>query len=364
MRKLPTHLDFFEHYDRFVKSSFNGKRLQKNGKRLRQSSAENYIYLRKLLHDFATGKKFPLRIRAAAKTGKRDFTAEKNYWKKFYKKFTDYLYNDLGHFDNYVGNNIKMLRVFFNYLNQENGMKTGEFHKLFYVRKEEIPIITLLPEQLNFLIYNEEFESGLTSSLQTTKDIFVVGCTVALRVSDLMNLKPANLEKAGEHYYLKVTSKKTQTFTRIRLPSYCVRILHKYKDQSKTLLPSISNVNLNKNIKRLMEAAGWTQPVLKTRERRGIVVPVYKNSRAKEAYRFCDLITSHSMRRTAITTMLCLNMPEMLVRQISGHSANSKEFFRYVKLSQSYVDQETDKVFEKLERKMEPHQEEKSVKIG
>jgi len=54
------------------------------------------------------------------------------------------------------------------------------------------------------------------------------------------------------------------------------------------------------------------------------------------------------MRRTAITSMLCLGMPEHLVRKISGHAANSKEFFRYVLLSQSFIDDETDKVFDKL----------------
>jgi len=45
--------------------------------------------------------------------------------------------------------------------------------------------------------------------------------------------------------------------------------------------------------------------------------------------------------------MLSLGMPEHLVRQVSGHAPNSKEFYRYVKMSQVFVDQETDKVFNK-----------------
>lgn len=344
-------LDFFEYYDKFLKSTLSGKRLQKNGKQLRKSTTENYRYLRKLLFQFCYEKNFELRIRNASKLSKRDFETEKKYWKKFYKSFTDFLHNDLGHYDNYVGNNIKMLRVFFNYLNNEAGIATGSFHKDFYVRKEEIPIVTLLPEQLNVLIYNKEMESNLSPSLKKTKDIFVFGCTVALRVSDLLNLKTTNLELINEHHYLKVTSKKTQTFTRIKLPSYCVEIIRGYKNKYKTLLPPISNVNLNKNIKLLMEVYKFTEPHIKTRDVRGIPTPVFKNTKTKEPYRFCDLITSHSMRRTAITTMLCLGMPEHMVRQISGHAANSKEFFRYVKLSQSYMDKETEKVFEKLEFK-------------
>jgi hypothetical protein len=43
----------------------------------------------------------------------------------------------------------------------------------------------------------------------------------------------------------------------------------------------------------------------------------------------------------------------MAVRKISGHSPMSKEFFRYVSLAQTYIDNETSKMFDKLkERKM------------
>ena len=71
----------------------------------------------------------------------------------------------------------------------------------------------------------------------------------------------------------------------------------------------------------------------------------------RTAYRFCDLVTTHTMRRTAITTMLSLGVPEQVVRKISGHSAMSKEFFRYVAFAQSYQDQETSRMFEKLKEK-------------
>ncbi len=58
-------------------------------------------------------------------------------------------------------------------------------------------IITLTPEQLQFLIHDKLFEQALPDYLQKTKDIFVFGCTVALRVSDLMQLKPRNFEKTN-----------------------------------------------------------------------------------------------------------------------------------------------------------------------
>ena len=113
-------------------------------------------------------------------------------------------------------------------------------------------------------------------------------------------------------------------------------------------MPVISTYNLNKNLKLLAEAASWTNQVTKTHGRRGISISLNSTSKIDKGFRFCDLITSHTMRRTAITTMLSLGMTEYMVRKISGHSANSKEFFRYVALAQSYIDKETEAFYQRL----------------
>ena len=56
-------------------------------------------------------------------------------------------------------------------------------------------------------------------------------------------------------------------------------------------------------------------------------------------------------RRTAITSMLSLGVPEQVVRKISGHFANSKEFYRYVFGHKPILDQSTDEMFKKLSEK-------------
>jgi integrase len=188
--------------------------------------------------------------------------------------------------------------------------------------------------------------------LQQVKDVFVFGSTVALRISDLLALKRSNLRIAGGIYYLVVRSKKTNTDTQVRLPDYAVDIIDKYQNKYKTLLPSFNKVNLNLYLKKLMEKAGFTHPITKMRERRGKSKEIVRKMEDKRTtYRFCDLVTTHTMRRTAITTMLTLGVPEQVVRKISGHSPMSKEFFRYVAFAQSYQDQETNKMFERLKEK-------------
>ena len=347
-------LDFFELYTRFIKDSTSGKRLQVNGKKISPGTIKSYSGTLQLLQKFCSVKEFELRIKPIKYLAKRELETEKNYWDKFYKRFTDYLYTDCGHFDNYVGLNIKNIRTFFGYLQKQLLLDTGNFHKQLYVRKEEIPIITLLPEELNFFIYDQTFEESLSGKLRRVKDVFVFGCTVALRFSDLLALKKTNLRLMNNDCYLFTRSKKTTVDTQIQLPDYAVAIINKYKKQKGGfLLPRFNIVNLNKYIKQLAETAKLTQPVPKTRGRRGVTKEVSKKGEEKKAvYRFCDLVSTHTMRRTAITTMLCLGMPEHIVRKISGHSPMSKEFFRYVALAQSYQDKETTQMFEKLKRRI------------
>lgn len=200
-------------FKRFINDCKTGRRLQANGKLLSKGCITNYEYCYKLLQQFAVTKQFHLRIRPVNKLNSRELVTERNYWNRFYKKFTDYLYTNCGHYDNYVGANIKVIRVFFHYLQRDLLIDTGNFYKKFCVTKEEVPVIALLPEELNYLIYNKEFEDSLSPVMQKVKDVFVFGSTVALRFSDLMQLKKSNLRINGTQWYLLVRSQKTNVDT-------------------------------------------------------------------------------------------------------------------------------------------------------
>ncbi|MCB0706410.1 MAG: hypothetical protein KDC34_13935 [Saprospiraceae bacterium] len=89
----------------------------------------------------------------------------------------------------------------------------------------------------------------------------------------------------------------------MKLPDYSVEIIEKYKGDYPTLLPTISDVKLNKYLKELAAALDWDKPIIKRRERRGEEVIIYKDTIQKTHFQLCDLITTHTMRRTAITTI-------------------------------------------------------------
>lgn len=339
-------------YHKFINQLKKGKRLQANGKRIRSGSIKNYEYLQLLLVKFVAQKQFTLRFNIITAHDQKQFDEEKKYWKDFYFSFTSFLYDNLGHYDNYVGRNIKMLRCFFNYLKNEQGLNIGNFHSKFYAPAEEIEIIVIQPERLNYLIHSNELNKKLNADLLHVKDVVVFGCSVALRFSDLMALTKLNVETINNRSYIRVQSKKTQTYTRVKLPPYALDILKKYSHlPGSKLLPQFTKAFLNKKIKVLMELAGFTEPIIRTRQKRGLPRLIYKNEKSKTPFRFCDVVTTHTMRRSAITTMLSLGMNEQMVRQISGHAPNSKEFYRYVAFAQTFIDTEIDQVHERLSKK-------------
>lgn len=347
--KFLTQEQVLQLLDDLINDSYAGRRTKKNGTRISDGTIRNYHYLRKYLTEFALKSSFEVKIYVVNHLTRPQKDAAKRYYKKFYKSFTDFLYDEKKYYDNYVGLIVKCLRIFFNYIEEERNISVGTFHRAFFVPVEEIPIIALNHEQLNYIIYDEQFAKEVRNQgFEKIKDIFVMGCTVALRVSDLLSLSRKNLLIKGEMYYLQVKSQKTSVHTSIKLPDYAVEIVKKYHGQQKTVLPEISAAWFNTQLKKMAQLIPDDFEMVKTRERRGKQVVVFKDPKNKVHYKLSDHISTHTMRRTAITTMLSLGMPEHLVRKISGHAANSKEFFRYVQLSQSIIDAETDKVFDRI----------------
>ena len=337
-------------FDEFISKSQRGKRLKKDGKKISDGTIKNYRNLQKLLLEFEQKMREPIRVVAFDRLTHKERIVEKNYWKRFYQRFSEFMYKR-GCFDNYIGTQFKTLRVVFRYIQQDKMINIGEFYKAFYVVKEETPILTLMPEQLKMLIYDTAFETQLSPQEKYCKDMFVFGCTVALRFSDLRNIKAKDIEKIGGNYYLTVLSQKTAIETKVKLPEYAIQIMRNIENKTEKNAKLFTKVSLfwfNRYLKRLIEKAGWNHEIGKTRKKMGISISISKKE--KKSFRFCDLVSSHTMRKTAITTMLMHGVPERVVRKISGHAESSVAFGRYVNLAQSYMDNSIDRHHELLQK--------------
>jgi len=343
----PASLLLLPQFEKFIGASKKGRRLKYAGRKLSPGTIEQYECVRNLLTAFEVSKLTPLRIVLLKKPSLSLLRKEQKYWSRFFCAFTIFLYNERNCFDSYVLSVAKTLKAFFNYLLEEKHLPVGSFHKHFRVPQQTFTPLVLEPSKLQHLINNKVFEASLSSALQRTKDLFVFGCTVGLRYSDLMRLQKKHLVEAPEGRYLLIHTKKTETLVKLPLPDYLLSIIEKYKGRTgKYLLPRLSSTNLNLQVKLLCRQAGWDYLLPKVRYRRG--KPVEVKNKEKECLRYCEQVTTHTMRRTAITTLLIMGVPELIVRRISGHSANSKEFYRYVVIAQDYLNQHVLQAYEKL----------------
>lgn len=334
--------------EQFIKESANGRRRKINGERIKASTIEVYRYSLRHLQAYEQCRRVVVELTVNIRNNHRLIIRERNYWKWFYQDFSDYLLYEKGFFDNFTGSIFKTLKTFFRYLQNEKYLLIQECYERFYVRKEDIRVIALLPEQYCFLILDQPFASTLTLAQRRCKDLFVFGCAAALRYSDLCSLRVRNVEDHGGQLYLHFISPKTGTPVQVKLPAFAADIYRRYarhKKPGSSLFPVIAAANFDKRLKAIGEKAGWIQPVAKERTKNGVRQEIKKGA---AAYRFCDQLSSHLMRKTGITVLLMLGMPEYLVRKISGHASGSKEFFRYVNFAQSFITDELDKAHQKL----------------
>ncbi len=335
----------------FIKDTITGKRRKLNAQKIKPQTIENYRNTLKLLREYEIYSSKKLMIKSNIRDNRTLQVQEKKRWNEFYHQFSQFLYYKKGCHDNYCGHVFKIIKCFFRYVVNEKFLPLPGYYNNFYVRKEDIAIVTLLPERLCSLIMDEKLTRKLNSLQLRCRDIFIFGCISALRFSDLLNLEIRDIENRGTDFFLNYRSLKTEARVKVKLPAFAILIFKKYspnKNASDKLFPPVSLYWFNKTLRRIGLLAGWIEPIGKFRNIDGEPVEFKRNHDI--TYRFCDLITSHVMRRTSITVLLMLGMPEYLVRKISGHSAHSRSFFRYVNFAQSYITDEISRVHRQLTR--------------
>ena len=169
-------------------------------------------------------------------------------------------------------------------------------------------IVVLSDEEVKML-----YDLDLTGSpWEKYRDIFLVGCYTALRVSDLSRITKDNLLYDDEFPFLAIKTKKTKKDVTIPLSkTICLPILEKY-DYS---LPKFSSTKLNKYIKLIAKKAGLEYDVKinfsEGGEEKEIAVPKYK------------LIASHTARRTGATMLVSKGVSLSLVMTITGHKTEA-----------------------------------------
>jgi integrase len=144
-----------------------------------------------------------------------------------------------------------------------------------------------------------------------------------LRFSDLIRLKKHHIQKK----HLVIRMQKTNQTVKIPVFSHFEAIISKYTniETDELELPTLSNQKFNEYIKEVCEFI----PEL----RKEVIIEFKKRDKTdSKVFRKCDLITSHSSRRSFCSLCLDLGYSVKEVMQWSGHRTMAA-FSRYVGLS-------------------------------
>lgn len=156
-----------------------------------------------------------------------------------------------------------------------------------------------------------------TALERQVRDLFVIACFTALRISDLNQLGKAVISDKMITLYQVKTREKVQ----IPILKEINGLIAHYRLKG---FPKVTEHKANAIIKQLAERAGVVQMV-SCRENRGGVVSVIQE-------RKCDLISFHTARRSCITNLFRRGYPVNYIMTLSGHRS-LQALQRYIRAS-------------------------------
>ncbi len=239
----------------------------------------------------------------------------------FYQKFMKYLSHDAVKPDgekglavNTIGKTLKNLKIFLRDCGRKNiidPIDTSDFK----VYQEDVENIFLSENEINAIW---ELDLSDENEQEMIRDLFVLGCFTGLRYSDLSSIKPANIK--GDFIHLR--QGKTMNHVVIPLNATAKKIIRKYNGG----IPEGIHMNdFNKLIKSIAVEAGVNEEIIITQKRGA--------ERIDTTYRKCELIASHTCRRSFCTNEYLKGKPTLFIMKISGHQTE-RNFLKYIKVDE------------------------------
>lgn len=259
---------------------------------------------------------------------------------KFYHDYTKFLFDEKQYSRNTVGCRIKELKQVIRSAHDEEITSSTSFdNKKMKAFREETDAVYLELEEIKKM--NEVKLDNLPEGYRIARDIFMVGIWTAQRISDYNDIKPENIKTETQKYikdddtvgvkeitYIDLIQKKTSTRVQIPCNEELRAILAKYNNN----LPHISDQKLNAYIKEIACLAKIDEPVTVRTTKGG--------EDKKETLPKCQLVHSHTARRTGTTLMYLSGMPYVDIMKVTGHSS--------VQMLKTYIREKDLKNAEKL----------------
>lgn len=244
--------------------------------------------------------------------------------KKFDAQFTEWCYSKKNYKQNTVYATYGVLKPLLNAAKEE-GFALSDTYKTLKGKCNEVDNIYLTEEEIE-KIYRldipnliEKGEIDSKSTIEETRDLFIVGCWTGLRRSDLSRLNKAYFDVKNKT--ITVTAEKTKRQIVIPMHPFVLELWHKYNGE----FPSLRDKHrANIHIRECARHAKIDEEVRIVENRGGIVSTL--------SFKKYQLIGMHTGRRSFATNMYKRKFPTIAIMRLTGHTTESN-FLKYIKVT-------------------------------
>lgn len=233
-----------------------------------------------------------------------------------YNDFVQFFYSH-GCGANYIGKHIKTFKTIMRQAREAGLHNNLDIErKAFKAISEPVDNIYLTETELESIF---KLDLSKHEHLKVTRDVFLVGCYTAQRYSDYSHITKDNLKLYSGNKAIELIQMKTGEKCIIPIRPELDAILQRYD----YTLPKTYEQKVNKEIKQIGELAKITGIVSHEQNKGGMTM--------KTKVKKCDLIKTHTARRTGCTLMYLAGIPVIDIMKVSGHKTE-KEFLKYIKV--------------------------------
>mgnify|MGYP001203882684 CR=1 FL=1 len=297
--------DFPEFMSYYISLCKDGTILNGKGVQLVPGTIRNYISTQSAIKKYCANRKIKLKM--------------DNVDIDFYNDFIKYL-NEATHArgkykPNVIGKFIKNIKVMLRYA-YDNGYTSNEDFKRkeFKAYKENTETIYLNEDELKQL-----YQLELPDNQAQIRDSFLISCYTGLRYSDISRLEKKHLNFTDG--MISIVTQKTNALVVIPMHQTVKEIFAKYGNQPPTVQ---CNQSTNRMLKKLCRMAGIVEPIS--------IIETAGGQRKEVTYEKCDLVTSHTGRRSFATNAHKAGIDSLSIMQITSHTSESS-FLRYIRVS-------------------------------
>ena len=238
---------------------------------------------------------------------------------KFYDDFVAY-FTAKDYSINTIGRHVKELKIIMRAAREEGLHDNGLIEsRKFRVLTAEVENIYLTESEIR-AIAEVDLDGDKHKSI--ARDIFLVGCYTAQRFSDYSTINEGNI-RTLENGQSVIDLKQQKTGNRVIIPirAELQAILDKYDNR----LPKAYEQKVNKYIKEIAREAGIVDMIE--------VSYVENGEKKSHLVEKCELVKTHTARRSGATNMYLAGIPTIAIMKITGHKTE-KEFMKYIKITE------------------------------